>query len=86
MEPDPRARTVDPTPTPVGTEIHGGPAMYHPDTMLQLARERQERFQAEARLDRLASKPDPVTTKEQAEEPTFGSRLRRLRWSPFPHF
>ena len=51
--------------------------MHHPETMLQLARERQQRYHDEARRADQARE----LTSIQRQEPRERFRIRDLRWS-----
>jgi hypothetical protein len=53
--------------------------MYHPETMYRLVRERQDRFQDEARRDRL----ERAFTTTSHQEPRERFRIRDLRWVLF---
>lgn len=53
--------------------------MYHPETMLRLARERQHRFIEDARRDDLVRE----LTSVQRQEPRERFRVRDLRWVLF---
>lgn len=53
--------------------------MYHPETMLHLARERQQRFIEDARRDDLVRQ----LTSVQRQEPRERFRIRDLRWILF---
>lgn len=53
--------------------------MYHPETMYQLARDRQDRFHEEARRDRLERELSSVARQEPRER----FRIRDLRWVLF---
>lgn len=53
--------------------------MYHPETMLRLARERQQRFIEDARRDDLVRE----LTSVQRQEPRERFRVRDLRWILF---
>jgi hypothetical protein len=53
--------------------------MYHPETMHQLVKERQERYQREAREDRLVREATSVLRQEPRER----FRVRDLRWVLF---
>ena len=51
--------------------------MNHPETMLRMTRERHERYQDEARRDRIGRE----LTSIQHQEPRDRFRIRDLRWS-----
>jgi len=53
--------------------------MYHPETMLRLARERQDQFKAEARHHETVRELTSTPRQEQRER----FRIRDLRWSLF---
>ena len=53
--------------------------MYHPETLLRLARERQTDFREEARLERLARE----LTSTQRHEPRGRFSVLDLRWILF---
>ena len=69
---------------PIAGETVGGHQakegeMNHPETMLRLARERQERFHDEARRHDLARQATSI----QRQEPRDRFRIRDLRWTLF---
>ena len=53
--------------------------MYHPETMLRLAHERQQRFTEDARRDDLVRE----LTSVQRQQPLERFRVRDLRWVLF---
>lgn len=50
--------------------------MYHPDTMLRLAKDRRETFEQEAKRDRLAREASSANRPEPHER----FSVRNLRW------
>ncbi len=54
--------------------------MYHPETMLQLARDRRERFERDAGQHRHVSAAREAARAASHEEPRERFSVRHLRW------
>jgi hypothetical protein len=60
-------------------DLPGGTVMYHPETLRLLVRDRQQSYQEQARLERLARE---LTSSERQAPPERFS-VRHLRWILF---
>jgi hypothetical protein len=57
--------------------------MYHPTTMLQIAKERQDRYADEAARDRLVKTSKVAANAAERQEPRERFSVRDLRWLLF---